>query len=195
MSFDQKTPEDILIYRGVFTVHARAAAAVIQDCDDEYRCHLDRLLEAPDQHDGRGLIFIIGERGRGKTQMAACLLRDCLTRRKWSVRYTPCGELHMAFRDALRQGREIDTLYAWAEQRVLIIDDLHLAAGTDHELRTLTLLVDRRLANGKLTVFISNNRREQLAQVVGASIGSRFHEAGLVIEVTGQNYRQGGGGQ
>lgn len=193
---------DILIQRGAPMRHVQKSAKLLADAfaglDTDWKHSRDALLAFPEQHPQGGIAFLLGERGRGKTQAAVCMMRanllvkDTLTPRIHSVRYVRAAELFMAFRDAQKTGAERRTLREFADPRILIIDDLHEQGGTDAEQRTMTLLLDDRLGSERYTVFITNATRETLTDSVGKSIGSRFHEGGAIIEFTGRNWRREG---
>lgn len=196
----QPSPEQLLTDRGVMLKHAKKSSSVLESADSQWADYLAQLINFPASHPNGGIAFILGERGRGKTQMAVCAMRilitaddqfvDAMTRRKWSIRYVSAACLFMQFRDAIKQGRELATLKEFSDPRLLVIDDLHEQAGTDHEHRTLARLVDDRIGAERYTVFVTNNTRKALPDAVGASVAHRYHEAGIIIEVEGRNFRQ-----
>lgn len=199
MNHETPSPSQVLLLRGVMRSHAERSEELLESPDERWRSYLDQLTAFPQTHPRGGIGFLIGKRGTGKSQMAACAMRRLITSPdeflnpiisvKWSVRYISAVDLYMAFRDAIKQGRELDTLRGFTEPRLLVIDDIHEQAGTDHEQRSLTRLLDARLGAMHHTVLITNSQRKDLAAAVGPSITSRFHEAGMVIEVEGRNYR------
>lgn len=193
------TPEQILLDRGAMPLHVRKSRELLATSEDRnWARYRDELLAFTRSHPDGGSVFLVGERGIGKTQMAVCMMRSMIgqkntvTRRIHSVRYVSAAELFMAVRDAQKQGRELQTLYSFTDPLLLVIDDIHEQCGSDHERRTLTRIYDARLGYGRYTLAISNASRAATGKALGPSITSRHMESGTTIEVKGRNWREGG---
>ena len=95
----------------------------------------------------------------------------------------------MAFRDAIKDGSERRLLAELSRPRILVIDDIHEQAGSAHEQRSLTLLLDKRLGAGRITLMLSNLKPKKLEVALGASVTDRFYESGRLIQARGENMR------
>jgi DNA replication protein DnaC len=76
----------------------------------------------------------------------------------------------------------------------LIIDDFHINPDSRWQLIQATRLIDYRWANAKPTVFITNLTREAAIEQFGDANWSRMTSAwAKVLEITGRDWRKGGG--
>lgn len=133
------------------------------------------------------LVGLLGIRGTGKTQLAGCLIRVALEA-GMTARYEIAGETLLASRcgDAEAQARQLEQLTSCG---LLVIDELHERADTDHERKFLTMVVDRRYGSGRTTLLVSNHHQAQFLETVGASVASRFEQAGRVVTCDWPSFR------
>ena len=74
---------------------------------------------------------------------------------------------------------------------LLAIDETHDRGHTEHEDRILSRIVNKRYAALRSpTILISNETRSAASESLGASIVSRVHEAGKVIECDWPSFRE-----
>lgn len=139
-------------------------------------------------------VLLIGNRGTGKTAMAACLLRDLAFKGK-SVLFEEAGDLFAEFRATFGEGEgtEMGLMDHYARQDLLVIDEAQDRGHTGYEDRILTRLVNKRYGAMRATVIITNENREKAAQSLGDSIVSRMHESGKVIECDWPSFRKRAG--
>lgn len=188
---------ETLIARGMQPRHARKAEQLLADpTRSSFSQVLQMLISLPRSHPDGAIVGLIGDRGRGKTQVAACVMAEWVRCRIGSVRYIRFAELCMRFRDAIKTGTETLTLMDFqgepgqSGRSLLVIDEMDKRADTEHERRTLNTLIDGRYGFGRYTLLIGNDTAEGLMEAVGPTIGSRMHESGGIRPLNGPNYRE-----
>lgn len=191
---------EILMSRGMMKRHAVKAGELFGIGDgSKFAKALATITSLPTAKSGGAIVGVIGERGVGKTQLAACAMAHWYEFRIGSIRYIRFAELAMRFRDAIKNGREIETLLEFqgepdqAGRSLLVIDEMDKRAETEHERRTLSTLIDGRYGYGRFTLLIGNDTAEGLMEAVGPTVGSRMNESGGVIVLDGKNYREASG--
>lgn len=133
---------------------------------------------------------LVGIRGNGKTQMAACLVRQYCEQRK-PARYIVAACLFREIRACFRQNGpdEREMIESFVKPDFLVIDELHERKGSDHENAALTNIIDLRYGAMKATMLISNETRQEFAEGIGPSIISRMRECGEAIECNWPSFR------
>lgn len=141
---------------------------------------------------GTGLIAaVVGNRGTGKTCLAAALVRAS-ARRGASVRYAKAMDIFLTVRASFRadsKTSELTALAAFIQPQLLVIDEMQERGETKWEDRLLNYVIDKRYDAQRDTILIANLTELQLATQLGASIASRIDEAGGVIECAGESFR------
>lgn len=179
---------EILESVGVWPKHARKVDKILDALSDDPFSQVTRgLLNVRHKLPDGAILGLLGDRGVGKTQAAACMMAGC----KWSCRYVRFSELCMAFRDAMRNGCEVSNLreYEWPD--LLVIDEIDKRADTDHERRTMATLLDGRYGLGRWTLLISNDSESEFMDAIGDTVASRMEESGGIRELKGHDYRGG----
>lgn len=129
------------------------------------------------------LVALLGDRGTGKTQLAAELLRHDSTER--SIRYARAMDFFMAIKSSYRTKHadedERNVIDTFVEPRLLVLDEAHDRGETEWENRLLNYLIDRRYGNLYDTVLVSNQQPDAFRQSIGESIYSRLVETGGLI--------------
>lgn len=136
------------------------------------------------------LILLHGDRGTGKTQLAADLC--------WfqiqiggTAQYTTAAEMFRRIRESFRdEGEgEVACIRRFSSPRLLVIDEAHERGHTDFEDRVLVSIIDRRYGDLKHTVLVTNEKPEQARVSLGPSVWSRMSETGGLVHANWQNYR------
>jgi DNA replication protein DnaC len=156
--------------------------------------------------DEGGCLVFLGSRGNGKTQMAVELIRRaCMTRpltpRQLEgrdgppniARYLRAREIGMAIRESYRQGAqetERKAVEKFIEPWLLVIDECQERPDSDHETRTLTLIMDKRYGAMRPTIMIANSTAQEFADLVGKSVTDRIHEGGGVLIFDWPSFRR-----
>lgn len=144
------------------------------------------------------LMALLGDRGTGKTQIAAATIRShCDHAAKPSARYVRAMEFFMAVKESYRQDgpTEAEQIHKFASPALLVVDEAHERGGSEWENRLFTHLIDLRYAEGRDTILISNQKPEAFKVSVGESIYSRLVETGGVIVCEWPSFRTAGGGK
>ena len=151
------------------------------------------------------LLALIGNRGSGKTQMAAHLIRDrvdSMPPPKERVAGPPRMvramefflDLRACYRTAATQS-ERDALKTYASPSLLVIDEAHERGESDWENRMLTHLIDRRYSEMLDTILIANLTEEPFKKSMGPSIISRLQETGGIVVCNWPSFRTAAKGE
>lgn len=126
-----------------------------------------------------GIVILHGDRGTGKTRMAAELAVFL-----WKTEYRKAMGFFLDVRATYKAKSKLterDVIDELATAKMLVIDEIQVRGGKPFEDNLLTHLVDLRYAERLPTVLIANLPSDQLAESLGASIVDRISENGAVI--------------
>lgn len=141
---------------------------------------------------GKGfLIGLLGDRGRGKTQMASSLIHEACSE-QINCLYVKTREFFFRIREAYQKEGppEFEILKEFIDPKFLVIDEIGERGGTDWEDKTLIYLIDKRYEEMKDTLLISNQTQEEFFVSVGISIQSRMSETGGIIKCDWESFRK-----
>jgi DNA replication protein DnaC len=142
------------------------------------------------QNGNSGGLWLIGQPGTGKTHMGAAMVRHAIhelglgaamhsvpqlmamLRARWASSNTPVS--FWAVNDCL--STTDDLLDFWGRISLLVIDEVGVARGTDHELETLFQIIDKRYSLELPTVLLSNLKPAELKPVLGDRSFDRLRE-------------------
>jgi DNA replication protein DnaC len=142
------------------------------------------------QDGNSGGLWLIGQPGTGKTHLGAAMVRHAthelglgaamhsvpqmmaMLRARWSSSNTSVG--FWAVNDCLSTTDNL--LDLWGRMPLLVIDEVGIARGTDHELETLFQIIDKRYALELPTVLLSNLKPAELKPVLGDRSFDRLRE-------------------
>ena len=180
------------------------------NCPDQEQAfqHMSGLLN------GKGaVVALVGERGVGKTTIAAEHSRLRLQAQKayFSIpanerirphppfapgRYEKLGRMANMFKPLYADFGSINSdmlsgqLDRWCKADLVVLDELHETEDLRTNMRFLVDFVDRRYANHKDTILISNHSGEEFATHVNSSIISRINHHGDIIECDWESHRK-----
>jgi DNA replication protein DnaC len=133
--------------------------------------------------DGDGILALLGDRGTGKTQLGAELIRRyCLALK--SCRYIRCRGIGLHIRRAFAPGAretEAEALEEFTLPCLLVVDEVQELSDKDFAQDTLTYILDCRYASMRPTVLIANTGEDAFKRLVGAAVVDRLREGGGVI--------------
>jgi DNA replication protein DnaC len=147
---------------------------------------------------GSGNVIIIGNRGSGKTRMAAEISAkggfpmDLNNRAKTSS-YRRIAEILIELRDAARRtdsNGEFAVIRHLSGVGLLVIDEFQERGETDWENRMITTIIDRRYADNLPTILIANLQAAEMQQKISPSVISRFNESGGIIVCDCPSFRE-----
>ena len=131
-------------------------------------------------------LVLLGGVGTGKTY-TACAVMNRLERGV----YIDMPELRLKLSTADRYGshesRE-SLLHRLAETNLLVLDEVG-RFGNAQEQEVLFYLIDKRYANGRATVIISNLSKKEFADYAGQAVIDRIRSQCTFIEFAGQSLR------
>lgn len=157
-----------------------------------------------------GIVVMAGNRGPGKTQMAAELAKigkwpddkgsfissgnGCgATRYTKTAIYRRAMDIFLDLRDAAKnhsQTSEKQVLAKLEDCGLLVIDEFQERGETVWENRVMKNLMDKRYAAERPTIIIANLTRKELFAALGDSVLDRARENGKSIEFTWESYRK-----
>lgn len=148
---------------------------------------------------GKGaIIALVGNRGTGKTQIGAHLVRHASLNPRHDLKR--CGppryvramefflDIQATFRKESTQAAR-DVILQYVKPALLVIDEAHERAESTWENRLLTHMIDRRYADMADTVIISNELPAKFAANMGHSVMDRLKETGGIIECKWESFR------
>lgn len=127
------------------------------------RALYDRLVKTLEE--GYGLYLWSSTTGNGKTHMA-CVVGQCWLKRGHTVRFLDADDLEREVKATWSRNNpddEASVIARYASVDLLIIDDIGAEDMGALTLRLLRAVISKREANGRLTAFTSNCRRDELA--------------------------------
>jgi len=155
-----------------------------------------------------GIVVMVGDRGPGKTQMAAELARTgnwpadknefsrgdgLIVHKSKTATYRRAMDVFLELREAAKnhvKSSEREVIDKLASVGLLVIDEFQERGDTEWENRIMKNLLDKRYASERPTILIANMKRKEIFDALGASIVDRARENGKSIEFNWPSYRQ-----
>ncbi len=165
---------------GVDARHAKQHSADLVKCEP-WAAAVEKALRL--FRAGAPILAFLGDRGNGKTQAAVHLIHQAVGRLV-SARYMRCRQVSMMIRSTYRPDSRItesEALEDLVKPGLLVLDECQERFDTDHELRTLTLLLDMRYGAMKPTILIANCTPEAFEALMGPAVIDRMREGGGVL--------------
>lgn len=165
-------------YRGAHTHVARVG--VPDDAMERYAHTVGCLTSLFDKP---GMVALIGTRGTGKTWMGCGLVMTFCRHGRYAL-YRDAMDYFLDLKATYDDGAKLDQQQVEArylKPELLVLDEVHERGDTAWEDRMLTRLINKRYADERSTVLISNQDERTFAERIGASIADRIHDGGGVI--------------
>lgn len=152
---------------------------------------------------GKGsTIALLGERWRGKTQLAVEACRYAIIKDQRTVRYETARALALRCKESWRPSAtttEYAILSELSTYSLLVIDELQQEGASQYEREwqagMLTELLDWRYRLCKDTLLITNDRHDQFKATIGLGAYRRIKESGGIIVCNWPTFAPGGGAQ
>lgn len=136
------------------------------------------------------IIALLGNRGTGKTQIAAGLIRAACAGGIYSCRYTLAFDFFLELRHHMKDGKGEDhVIREYTKSALLVIDEADVRGHSEWEDRNLTHLIDKRYGAMLDTLLISNSLPDRFVELIGPSVSDRLRECGGVIECNWKSFR------
>lgn len=156
--------------------------------DEKWNQRFERTKKAMQRG---AMVAIVGNRGTGKTRLAAEVSRDLWPERTVYLTATEAFvKIKSSYRKDSKQSEE-SLLNEWKKAALLVIDEIQERAETDWEKVVLTHLLDDRYANQRPTLVIGNLKPNELEKSLGSSISDRITEGGGILQMVGDSFRGG----
>lgn len=142
-----------------------------------------------------GCLVLCGLPGTGKSHLACAIANFVLLAHEKSTVFISTIDAICTIRETYHKDSQISEREAIArlvEPELLILDEVGVQSGSDHEKQTLFNIINKRYENSKPTILISNLEVEELSKYVGERVMSRMNQnGGTVISFTWSDYRVG----
>ena len=158
------------------------AVTVVRDFVEQF----DAGLES-----GAGLI-LAGLPGTGKTHLAAAAMMELVSRRRW-VQYVTCLDMIRIVRETWRKNAEqterevLRTLGVSVD--LLVIDEVGVQYGTDSEQTVIFEIMDKRYAEMRPTILITNQDKQGFRDYVGERVADRLRQTHDWVAFDWPSYR------
>lgn len=142
--------------------------------------------------DGVSLVFC-GKPGTGKTHLACGISDEWLKSGRPALFMTVLAAIRSIKATYNRDSEktEDDAVRALTEIDLLILDEIGVQLGTEHEKMLLFEIINERYQQMRSTVLISNLTKGELTEYLGDRVMDRFRECGAVVAFDWQSYRGG----
>lgn len=139
-------------------------------CD--YARNLPAKVEA-----GDGLLMT-GNVGTGKTHLSCALLRHAVIKHDMSAKYITAPGLFAAIRESYRgDGKsEVEIIDDLASVALLVLDEIGIGKGSEHELGVLYQLLGRRYDECRPTIMATNLTPAEFREWMGDRLADRLRE-------------------
>lgn len=146
-----------------------------------------QTFQSIQEHEG---VLLWGDIGVGKTYCLSALARRFYVS-GWDVLFSRWYELMLRIRRFNDDTDELQRIEPYIEVDKLFIDDLGIAYSqeSDYSVRTLELILEKRLADYRPTFVSSNQSLEHMAENFDGRIASRLQESCHIIHTMGRDRR------
>lgn len=178
---------------GILPIHQGCTIdnyVVSSDLQNKALTFSKRYIEEFDDNFGKCFIFS-GNTGTGKNHLSASICNSLMMKGKNCLVIT-VNELMIKSRECYGNNpkySETEFLKKLIDFDLLIIDEVGLQKGTDHEKIMLNQIVDQRIGNLKPVGILTNLEKEQLTSVLGERIMDRLRANGRWIKFNWDSYR------
>lgn len=144
------------------------------------------------RHHREGTFLVLGgERGTGKSHLALAAAQQVMAR--GTAMYARTGDLIRRVRATWRRDSEQseDEVLALLSTGIdlLVIDEVGMQRGTEDEQLILFDIIDRRYADLRPTILLTNLEGREFAEFLGPRIMDRLRERAIFVPFKWQSYR------
>lgn len=154
-----------------------------------------------------GIVAFLGNRGPGKTRMAAEIARAGYwptDKGEWNGNMVVAGktalyrramDVFLELRDCGKKGAtrsEKDVLESLAFAGLLVIDEFQERGESEWENRIICNLLDKRYATRRPTILIANYTPEEMKNALSPSVKDRMRESGKAFVFDWGSFRRAG---
>lgn len=132
-------------------------------------------------------LVLIGSAGTGKTHLACAIVRE--TRGKYRTAPDIVEELRRA-KSYTSDETEEEIINYYGHVPLLVIDEIGRGIAATDEKYMLYQILNARYNTRKPTLLISNHKKTDFLQYIGAAAADRLVESAEIYELTGESYRR-----
>lgn len=132
-------------------------------------------------------LVLIGSAGTGKTHLACAIVRE--TRGKYRTAPDIVEELRRA-KSYTSDETEEEIINYYGHVPLLVIDEIGRGIAATDEKYMLYQILNARYNTRKPTLLISNHKKADFLQYIGAAAADRLVESAEIYELTGESYRR-----
>jgi DNA replication protein DnaC len=161
---------------------AKVALAVCRRYAEDFASQSER---------GRSLV-LTGGPGTGKTHLACAVANHVIEQNLSQVRFTTVSEMLRRIKETYRKDSDISesqVIGSFSECDLLIIDEIGVQVGSEHEKLLLFEVLNQRYNDLLPTILISNLSADELETFLGHRVMDRYRECGVILAFDWQSYR------
>jgi len=146
----------------------------------------------PDQWEKGGSLVLTGGPGTGKTHLACAIGRQVIQQHLAQVAFNTVLGMVRSIKDTYRRDSERseqEAINALVAPRLLILDEVGVQIGSDHEKMLVFEVLNARYEELRPTILLSNLAADDLEQFIGQRVMDRYRECGVVVPFDWQSYR------
>ncbi len=148
----------------------------------------------PERYAKGSSLILSGDVGTGKTHLACAVAKAIAAKHKARAAYMTVMQAVRRVRstyspDARETEQEVFDRISGLD--LLVLDEVGVQSGSNHEHTTLFEIINRRYENVLPTIVISNLGLKELSEAIGERLVDRLREQGAVLTFTWDSYRGG----
>lgn len=137
-------------------------------------------------------LVLTGSPGTGKTHLACAIGQHVIRESLASVVFVTVSAMLRAIKETYRKGSEHseqDAIDWYANPDLLIVDEVGVQVGSEHEKLLMFEVLNDRYQNLKPTILISNLSVDELESFLGHRVMDRYRECGVVLAFDWASHR------
>jgi DNA replication protein DnaC len=146
----------------------------------------------PDQRAKGGSLVLTGGPGTGKTHLACAIGNAVMREHLAAVAFGTVLTVLRAIKDTYRRDSsrsEQDAIDALVEPDLLILDEIGIQTGSDHEKMLIFEVLNARYEQMRPTILLSNLDATDLEAFIGQRVMDRYRECGVVVPFSWESHR------
>lgn len=141
---------------------------------------------------GRSIVMS-GLPGTGKTHLGCAIVTTVIEQHGMTARYATVSDMLRRIKETYNRdsiARESDVIADFVGVDLLVLDEIGVQNGTEHEKTLMFEVLDGRYRQLGPTILISNLTAQQLEDFVGQRVMDRYHECGTVLAFDWPSHRR-----
>lgn len=139
---------------------------------------------------GKGLYLWSKTPGSGKTFLACCIAKSLMVKYNQQMRFITAPDYIAAVGESYKRERgECDNSEVFRNCKILVMDDMGAQSGKEWQQQELFRIINKRLSDGRITIYTSNMPPEQLNvedrtidRIIKSSVTIQMPEEGIRLK-------------